>query len=68
MTRKDYKIIANMLGYIQFSNEMFGKDLTNKGVQEGINSILRKTNENYNADIFWEAVANETLGYKGLVA
>lgn len=68
MTKKDYKVIANILGYIQFSNEMFGKDLTNKGVREGINAILKETNAKFDETKFWEAVVNNTLSYKGLLS
>lgn len=54
MTRKDFQVIAEILGYIKFAQEDFGKGIDS--IQGGVDEYLRKTNPNYKPSRFWQAV------------
>lgn len=66
MTRKDFQVIAEMLGQIAFSVDCLGASVEdNKGA---IDYHLKQTNPNYNSEKFWKAVESAKLEIKGLTA
>lgn len=64
MTRKDFQVIAEMLGQIAFSQDFLGaKVIDNKGA---IDYHLKSTNPNYNSEKFWAAVEKAKAEIKAL--
>lgn len=61
VTKKDYEVLADMLGFVQFCQESFGKGLENDGVKAAINGYMTTLNPRFNKDIFWEKVTKEKL-------
>lgn len=66
MTRKDFQVIAEIIGGLIYSQECLGVDIWKcKGM---VDSYLRQTNPNYNPDRFWKAVNKEILIAKGITS
>lgn len=64
MTRKDFQVIAEMLGQIAFSEECLGaKVIDNKGA---IDYHLKSLNPNYSSEKFWQAVERAKQEIKAL--
>lgn len=64
MTRKDYKVIAEIMAQIIWSEEDLGRGVReNKGA---INYKLKQNNGNYDPDKFWQEVESDVLMLKGM--
>lgn len=66
MTRKDFQVIAEILGQVAYAQECLGARVEeNRGA---IDAYLSKTNQNYNSEKFWTAVQNNKLAIKGMTS
>lgn len=64
MTRKDYKVIAEILAQTIWSYEDLGSGVREN--KEAIDYYLRQNNDRYNPEIFWKEVEDDVLMLKGL--
>ena len=66
MTKKDFEVVAEILGGIIYTNEYLGKDVW--ACKDMVDTYLRGSNPNYNPDRFWQAVNTEIQALKGITS
>lgn len=62
VTRKDFTVLAKMVAniYLELENGETGTPAYDdwKVIEEKINTCMKELNQNYKAETFWKAVAN----------